>query len=148
MSTPLSDLGADLPLITAPMAGGPSTPALVAAAARAGGLGFLAGGYKTAQGLAGQIHTTRAEGVPFGVNLFVPNPLPPPGRRTGATPGRYRRRPTATASHCPRNRSRTTTTGRTRSTCSSPLPSPGCPSPSPSRTARSSALPYRFRCPT
>ncbi|MFF0222073.1 nitronate monooxygenase [Streptomyces sp. NPDC004629] len=71
----LSDLGADLPLLAAPMAGGPSTPALVTAAARAGGLGFLAGGYKTAQALAGQIHTTRAESVPFGVNLFAPNPV-------------------------------------------------------------------------
>src|SRR5688572_5549990 len=58
------------------MAGGPSTPALVTAAARAGGLGFLAGGYKTAQALAGQIHTTRAEGAAFGVNLFVPHPVP------------------------------------------------------------------------
>ncbi|MEU1301623.1 nitronate monooxygenase [Streptomyces shenzhenensis] len=76
MSTLLSDLGADLPLIAAPMAGGPSTPALVTAAARTGGLGFLAGGYKTAQALAGQIHTTRSEGVAFGVNLFVPNPVP------------------------------------------------------------------------
>ncbi|MFE7236230.1 nitronate monooxygenase [Streptomyces sp. NPDC001231] len=76
MSTLLSDLGADLPLIAAPMAGGPSTPALVTAAARAGGLGFLAGGYKTAQALAGQIHTTRAQGVAFGVNLFAPNPVP------------------------------------------------------------------------
>ncbi|MCO8303736.1 nitronate monooxygenase [Streptomyces sp. RKCA744] len=75
MSTLLAGLGADLPLIAAPMAGGPSTPALVTAAARAGGLGFLAGGYKTAQALAGQIHTTRAEGVAFGVNLFVPNPV-------------------------------------------------------------------------
>ncbi|WP_267885730.1 hypothetical protein [Streptomyces sp. NRRL S-1896] len=35
------------------------------AAARAGGLGFLAGNYKTAQALAGQIHSTRAEGVPL-----------------------------------------------------------------------------------
>ncbi|AEW92851.1 MULTISPECIES: nitronate monooxygenase [Streptomycetaceae] len=76
MKTLLSGLGADLPVIAAPMAGGPSTPALVTAAARAGGLGFLAGGYRTAQALAGQIHTTRAEGVPFGVNLFVPNPVP------------------------------------------------------------------------
>jgi NAD(P)H-dependent flavin oxidoreductase YrpB (nitropropane dioxygenase family) len=58
------------------MAGGPSTPALVAAAARAGGLGFLAGGYKTAEALAGQIDATGAEGVAFGVNLFVPNPVP------------------------------------------------------------------------
>ncbi|MDJ1135651.1 nitronate monooxygenase [Streptomyces iconiensis] len=76
MSTLLSDLGTDLPLVAAPMAGGPSTPALVTAAARAGGLGFLAGGYKTAQALAGQIHTARAEGIAFGVNLFVPNPAP------------------------------------------------------------------------
>ncbi|MGW2896453.1 nitronate monooxygenase [Streptomyces sp. NPDC001212] len=76
MSTLLSDLGADLPLIAAPMAGGPSTPALVTAAARAGGLGFLAGGYKSAQALAGQMHTTRAQGVAFGVNLFAPNPVP------------------------------------------------------------------------
>jgi NAD(P)H-dependent flavin oxidoreductase YrpB (nitropropane dioxygenase family) len=58
------------------MAGGPSTPALVIAAARAGGLGFLAGGYKTAQALAGQMHFLREEGVGFGVNLFVPRPVP------------------------------------------------------------------------
>ncbi|WEH19918.1 nitronate monooxygenase [Streptomyces sp. VNUA24] len=76
MSRLLSGIGARLPIIAAPMAGGPSTPALVAAAARAGGLRFLAGGYKTAQALAGQIHTTRTEGVNFGVNLFVPNPVP------------------------------------------------------------------------
>ncbi|CAL9671405.1 nitronate monooxygenase [Streptomyces hyderabadensis] len=76
MSALLSDLGADLPLVAAPMAGGPSTPALVTAAARAGGLGFLAGGYRTAPALAEQIRTTRAAGVPFGVNLFVPNPVP------------------------------------------------------------------------
>lgn len=76
MSTLLSDLGADVAVIAAPMAGGPSTPELVTAAARAGGLGFLAGGYKTAHALAGQIHTTRAEGVAFGVNLFVPNLIP------------------------------------------------------------------------
>lgn len=41
----LPDLGLALPVITAPMAGGPTTPALVVAAAGAGGLGFLAGGY-------------------------------------------------------------------------------------------------------
>jgi NAD(P)H-dependent flavin oxidoreductase YrpB (nitropropane dioxygenase family) len=72
----LSDLGADLAILAAPMAGGPSTPALVTAAARAGGLGFLAGGYRSAQALAGQIHTMRMEDVPFGVNLFVPHPVP------------------------------------------------------------------------
>ena len=72
----LSDLGVGLPIIAAPMAGGPSTPALVVAAARAGGLGFLAGGYKTAEALAGQIRDVGAEGVAFGVNVFVPNPVP------------------------------------------------------------------------
>ncbi|WP_326791714.1 nitronate monooxygenase [Streptomyces sp. NBC_00841] len=76
MSRLLSDLGIDLPVLAAPMAGGPSTLALVTAAARAGSLGFLVGGYKTAQALAGQIHAARADGVPFGVNLFVPNPVP------------------------------------------------------------------------
>ena len=76
MSTPLTGLGIDRPILAAPMADGPSTPALVAAVARAGGLGFLAGGYKSAQALAGQIHAVEAEGVPFGVNLFVRNPVP------------------------------------------------------------------------
>ncbi|HSA41804.1 MAG TPA: nitronate monooxygenase, partial [Mycobacterium sp.] len=37
--------GAAIPLIAAPMAGGPSTAALVIATGRAGGLGFLAAGY-------------------------------------------------------------------------------------------------------
>ena len=84
MSTPLAGLGLDIPLIAAPMAGGPSTPALVTAAARAGGLGFLAAGYKTPEALAGQIAEVREAGVPFGVNVFAPNPVP-------AEPGAYRR---------------------------------------------------------
>ncbi|MGX1675893.1 nitronate monooxygenase [Streptomyces sp. NPDC055400] len=50
----MSDLDADLPLLAAPMAGGPSTPALVAASARAGDLGFLAGSYKTVRPLPGR----------------------------------------------------------------------------------------------
>jgi NAD(P)H-dependent flavin oxidoreductase YrpB (nitropropane dioxygenase family) len=76
MSSPLSGLGLTIPLLAAPMAGGPTTPALVTAAARAGGLGLLAGGYKTPQALAGQITAVRAQAVPFGVNLFAPNPVP------------------------------------------------------------------------
>lgn len=62
----------DRPVIGAPMAGGPSTPGLVAALTNAGGMGFLAGGYKTPQQLADQITATRklTEG-PIGVNLFV-----------------------------------------------------------------------------
>ncbi|MCG3055791.1 nitronate monooxygenase, partial [Escherichia coli] len=34
------------PLVQAPMAGGVSTPKLAAAVCKAGGVGFLAGGYK------------------------------------------------------------------------------------------------------
>lgn len=36
--------GLAIPVIAAPMAGGPSTPELVAAVANAGGLGFIVGG--------------------------------------------------------------------------------------------------------
>ena len=55
------------------MAGGPSTVELVAAIAGAGALGFLAGGYETAAGLAEEMAAVRAAGVDaFGVNLFVP----------------------------------------------------------------------------
>lgn len=46
MPRDVTTLSTDLPLWAAPMAGGASTPALVAATARAGGLGFLAGGYR------------------------------------------------------------------------------------------------------
>lgn len=61
------------PLVVAPMAGGPSTPGLVAAAGAAGALGFLAGGYRTAAGLRADIDQLRAASAePFGVNLFVP----------------------------------------------------------------------------
>lgn len=64
-------------IIVAPMAGGPSTPELVIAAAHAGQLGFLAGGYKTAEALAAQMEQVRAQGLPFGVNLFVPDDREP-----------------------------------------------------------------------
>ena len=47
LSSPLSSLPVDQPVLAAPMAGGPTTPALVIAAARAGSMGFLAAGYKT-----------------------------------------------------------------------------------------------------
>ncbi len=74
--TPLAALGVTLPVLAAPMAGGPTTPELVGAAARVGSLGFLAGGYRSVDELAGQMAAVRAMGVPFGVNLFAPNPLP------------------------------------------------------------------------
>ena len=48
------------PVIVAPMAGGPSTPDLVIAAADAGAVGFLAAGYKTPAAMAAEIATVRA----------------------------------------------------------------------------------------
>ena len=74
--SPFRVLGVTTPVFAAPMAGGPSTPELVIAAARAGGLGFLAGGYRTAAALQEQMAKVRAAGVSFGVNLFAPNPVP------------------------------------------------------------------------
>jgi nitronate monooxygenase len=55
------------------MGGGPSTPELVVAAAEAGALGMLAGGYKTAETVLAEVAAVRAAtGEAFGVNLFVP----------------------------------------------------------------------------
>lgn len=70
-----------LRLVQAPMAGGPSTPALAAAVGRAGGLGFLAAGYLSAQALRRQIEELRSlsgAGAAFGVNLFAPQPIAEP----------------------------------------------------------------------
>jgi nitronate monooxygenase len=71
----------ELPIWVAPMAGGPSTPGLVIAAARSGAFGFIAGGYKTAETMLAEISAVRAAGVPgFGVNVFVPGePARDPG---------------------------------------------------------------------
>ncbi|OAT71550.1 nitronate monooxygenase [Parageobacillus thermoglucosidasius] len=63
-----------VPIIQAPMAGGVSTPALAAAVSNAGGLGFLAGGYKTAEEMRKEIAAVREmTDKPFGVNVFVPS---------------------------------------------------------------------------
>jgi nitronate monooxygenase len=62
-----------LPIWVAPMAGGPTTTGLVAAAGQAGAFGFLAGGYKTPAALGAEMDTLRAAGTrDFGVNVFVP----------------------------------------------------------------------------
>lgn len=61
------------PIVQAPLAGGPSTPALAAAVAGAGGLGFLAAGYKRAEAVRADVDELRAlTDAPFGLNLFVP----------------------------------------------------------------------------
>ncbi|MER5635010.1 nitronate monooxygenase [Streptomyces nitrosporeus] len=77
------------PVVQAPMAGGASGPPLAAAVSDAGGLGFLAAGYRTADGMRDEIGRLRGmTGRPFGVNLFMPQP-PPAG--TDAVEA-YRRR--------------------------------------------------------
>ena len=59
------------PIVQAPLAGGPSTPALAAAVCAGGGLGFVAGGYLTPDALRRDIEETRRLGAGFfGVNLF------------------------------------------------------------------------------
>lgn len=67
--------GLDVPVVVAPMAGGPSTPELAAAGTNAGGLGFVAAGYLSADVLAERIVAARNLTTgPLGVNLFVPQP--------------------------------------------------------------------------
>src|SRR3954453_23135746 len=62
----------EVPIVLAPLAGGPSTPELAAAVSGAGGLGFLGAGYLSADALAEDIAQTRALTTrPFGVNLFA-----------------------------------------------------------------------------
>jgi nitronate monooxygenase len=65
------------PVVVAPMAGGPSTAALVTAAGRAGAVGFLAAGYKTPDAVEAEVRAVGAAGVPYGLNIFVPTPPPP-----------------------------------------------------------------------
>lgn len=62
-------------VVLAPMAGGPTTVELVAAAAEAGCFGFLAGGYLSVGGLSERLDDLRSRSShPFGVNVFVPSP--------------------------------------------------------------------------
>jgi len=64
-----------VPIVGAPMAGGPGSPALAAAVSNAGGLGFIPAGYLTAEQFAEDIAAARAATTgPLGVNLLVPQP--------------------------------------------------------------------------
>jgi nitronate monooxygenase len=91
--------------VGAPLAGGPSTPELAAAVSAAGGLGFVAAGYRTAGEVAADVAAVRAATEePFGVNVFVPSPptgdddavtryaerLAPEAQRYGVEPGEPR----------------------------------------------------------
>jgi nitronate monooxygenase len=66
-----------VPIVQAPMAGGPSTPQLAVAVCEAGGLGFLAAALKTPDDVAREVAAVRAQtGAPFGVNVFAPSGRP------------------------------------------------------------------------
>lgn len=84
MQTRLTELLAiEHPLVVAPMAGGPTTPELVAAVADAGALGTLAGAMSSADDLRAAIRATRAlTSRAFAVNLFAPLPPPEPKPET------------------------------------------------------------------
>jgi nitronate monooxygenase len=70
-------IGIPLPIIQAPMAGGPSTPALAAAVTEAGGLGCVAGAMLGPDDLRDAIRQVRRlTSGPFAVNLFAPLPAP------------------------------------------------------------------------
>ena len=65
-------LGLRLPLIAAPMAGGPTTPELVAACSAAGALGSFGFAYTQPEEMKKQAAGVRAKTErPFGINLFV-----------------------------------------------------------------------------
>ena len=69
-------LGIEYPIVQAPMAGGPTTPELVAAVSNAGGLGSLGAAYLPPETLHEHIREIRGlTKEPFGVNLFVPSPF-------------------------------------------------------------------------
>ncbi len=71
MSAALAQL--EHPIVQAPLSGGPSTPALAAAVSEAGGLGFLAAGYRAPGAVAAELEELgRLTSRPFGLNLFVP----------------------------------------------------------------------------
>lgn len=66
-------LGIEHPIIQAPMAGGPTTPELVAAVCDAGGLGSFPGGYLSPGEIDSAIRKIRTlTNKPFAVNLFAP----------------------------------------------------------------------------
>jgi nitronate monooxygenase len=61
------------PIVQAPLAGGPSTAALAGAVTKAGGLGFLAAGYKTVDAVRADVaELRRLTTRPVGVNVFSP----------------------------------------------------------------------------
>src|SRR3954451_23208006 len=98
--------GLEHPIVQAPLAGGPSTPALAWAVCEAGALGFLAAGYKPPAAVGDDVEALRGLTVrAVGLNLLTAPPGPADdaaiaafagtlqadSERTGVTLGRPRR---------------------------------------------------------
>ena len=83
MSAPLDSLV--VPIVGAPMAGGPSTVDLAVAVSGAGGLGILAGANLAVDVLAERVVAVQHAlgGAPSGVNLFLPTAVPDPAPDLG-----------------------------------------------------------------
>lgn len=79
LHTPLCDrLGISVPIIQAPMAGGPTTPELVVAVSRAGALGSFGFAYTQPEAMQRDTEKVRARTqAPFGINLLT-SPAPAP----------------------------------------------------------------------
>jgi nitronate monooxygenase len=72
-------LGLRYPIIQAPMAGGPTTPELVAAVGNAGALGSFGFAYTEPAAMQQQVEAARAASrAPIHINLFVEDVPPPP----------------------------------------------------------------------
>ena len=69
----------EVPLVQAPLAGGPSTVELAVAVSEAGGLGFLAGGYTTPEALRESI-ASKIGGWGAGAPSYVASVCPPSTR--------------------------------------------------------------------
>ena len=97
METLRERIGMRLPIIQAPMAGGPDTPALAAAVSDAGGLGSLGCAYLSAAQIDALVAAVRARTKgPFALNLFVRDEAPR-RRRGGGARGADPRRAAARA---------------------------------------------------
>ena len=94
-----------IPIVQAPLAGGPSTPELAAAVSEAGAPGFVAAGYRAPAAMSDDIAEVRGRTrEPFGVNVFAGTPTEVPAavlrayaervrrstRHTGVEPGKPR----------------------------------------------------------
>lgn len=77
MNALMQRLGLSKPVVLAPMAGGISTPQLVAAVSEIGGLGSLGAAYLTPDQIHAEARAVREQTQkPFAINLFAPQEVP------------------------------------------------------------------------